>query len=156
MRMQSIDVFRRIDRVDDFFGVERFRQRQLHQNAMHGRIAIEFCDQRQQLVLRDIGRQHVLERRHARGLGLLVLAADINFAGGIVADQHHGEPRRQPMLALHPRHLIGDAGAKFGGNAFSIDDPRRHLNPLKALRQCWASIDGGPAAIRTRWDRCNR
>ena len=88
---------------------------------------VEFGDQRQQIGLRDIGRQHVLERRHAGGLGLLVLAADIDFAGGIVADQHHGETRRKPMIALHPRHLIGDPRAQIGGNDFSINDAGRHL-----------------------------
>ena len=94
---------------------------------MHGRIAVEFCDQRQQFDLLDIGRQHVLERRHAGALRLLVLAADIHFTGGIVAHQHHRESRRQAMLALQPRHLAGDAAAKLRGDEFSIDDPRRHL-----------------------------
>src|SRR2546427_146075 len=50
--------------------------------------------------------------------------------GGIAADQHHREPGCYPVLALHPRDLTGDAGAKFGGNNFSIDDPGRHLNPF--------------------------
>ena len=71
----------------------------------------------------------MLERRHAGGLGLLVLAADINLAGGIVADQHHGEPWRELMVAPHPRHFVGNTGAKFRGNDFSIDDPGRHLIP---------------------------
>ena len=108
---------------------ERFRQRQLHQNAVHGGIAVELCDQRQQIGLRDIGGQLVLERGHAGGLGLLVLAADIDLARGIVADQHHRKARRQLMLALDPRDLFGDAGAKLCGNDFSIDDAGRHLNP---------------------------
>ena len=102
VRMQPVDVLGGIDGVDDGFGMQRFRQRQLHQNAVHGGIAIELCDQRQQIGLRDVGRQHVLERRHAGGLGLLVLAADIDLAGRIAADQHHREPRRQPVLALAP------------------------------------------------------
>ncbi len=72
----------------------------------------------------------MLERRHAGGLGLLVLAADIDLAGGIVADQHHREPRRQLMVALNARDLVGDAAAQFGGNDLSIDDAGRHLNPL--------------------------
>ena len=92
--MQAVDVLGGIDGVDDGFGMDRFRQRQLHENAVHRGIRVELCDQRQQIGLRDIGRQPVLERRHAGGLGLLVLAADIDFAGGVVADQHHREARR--------------------------------------------------------------
>ena len=96
---------------------------------MHGRIAVEPCDQRQQIGLRHVGGQSVLERGHAGGLGLGVLAADIDLAGGIVADQHHGQARRDLMLALDPRDLVGDAGAQLRGNDFSIDDACRHLNP---------------------------
>jgi len=129
VRMQSIDVLGGIDGVDDRLSMQRFRQRQLHQNAMHGGIAIELSDQGQQIILRDVFRQYVLERCHAGGLGLLVLAADVDLAGGVAADQHHREPGRDPVLALHPRNLIGNAGAKFSGNDFSIDDQGRHFNP---------------------------
>ena len=128
--MQPVDVLGGIDGVDDRFGMQRFRQRQLHQNAVDARIAIELSDQRQQIALCDIGREHVLERCHAGCLRLLVLAADVELAGGIAADQHHREPGCYPVLALHPRDLTGDAGAKLGGNDFSIDDPGRHLNPF--------------------------
>ena len=93
VRVQPVDILGRIDGVDDGFGIDRFRQRQLHENAVHGGIAVELRDQRQQVGLRDIGRQPVLERGHAGGLGLRVLAADIDLAGGVVADQHHGKAR---------------------------------------------------------------
>jgi len=92
--MQPVDVLGRVDGVDDGFGMKRFRQRQLHQNAVHDGIAIELFNQRQQFVLRDIGRQHVFERGHASFLRLLVLAADIDLAGGVAADQHYREPGR--------------------------------------------------------------
>jgi len=96
---------------------------------MHQRIAVEPRDQRQQIGLRDVVRQPVLERRHAGGLCLLVLAADINFAGGIVTDQHHGKARGQLMLALDAGDLFRDAGAELCGNDFSIDDAGGHFNP---------------------------
>jgi hypothetical protein len=51
-----------------------------------------------------------------------VLGADIDLAGGIAADQHHREAGRQSVFTLHPRNLIGNARAKLGGDAFSIDD----------------------------------
>src|SRR3569623_432285 len=78
--MQPIHVLRRLDRVDDGVGVQPLRQRQLHQNAVDARIAVEPVDHRQHLGLRRIGRKLVLERRHARGQRLLGLAADIDFA----------------------------------------------------------------------------
>ena len=97
---------------------------------MHGGIAVEFCDQRQQIGLRHIGGQLVLERGHAGGLRLRVLAADIDLAGGVIADQHHRKARREPMLAFDPGDLFGDTGAKLRRNDFSVDDACRHLNPL--------------------------
>ena len=127
VRMQPIDVLGGIDGVDDGFRVQRFRQRQLHQDAMHACIAIEPCDQCQQFGSGGIGRQSVLERRHAGPLRLGVLAADIDFAGRIVADQYHCEPGRQAGLALDAGDLAGDADAKLRGNGFSIDDAGRHL-----------------------------
>jgi hypothetical protein len=30
------------------------------------------------------------------------------------------------VVAADPRHFLGDTGAKFGGNDFSIDDPGGH------------------------------
>ena len=97
---------------------------------MHGGIAVELRDQRQQFVLSHIRWQHVLERRHAGGLGLSMLVADVNLAGGIVADQHHRQSWRQVVVALQSRHLIGDAGTKLRGNDFSIDDGSRHERGL--------------------------
>src|ERR1700675_2687705 len=152
--MQPVDILGGIDGVDDGFGVERFRQRQLHQNAMHGGIVIELCDQRQQIGLRDISRQPVLERRHPGFLGLLVLAADIDLAGGVVADQHDGQARRQLMRALDLGDFGRDPGAKLCCNDFSIDDTGGHLNPSSldqeglaavSLRKASPSILGSPS-----------
>ena len=61
VRMQTVDVLGRIDRIDDGFGMQRFGQRQLHQDPVHGGIAIELSDQGQQVALWHICRQHMLE-----------------------------------------------------------------------------------------------
>jgi hypothetical protein len=45
--MQPVDILGGIDGVNDGFGMQRFRQRQLHENAVHRRIAIELANQRQ-------------------------------------------------------------------------------------------------------------
>ena len=44
-RMEAVDVLGRIDRSDDFLGVDLLRQRQLHQNAVHVPLGIELRDQ---------------------------------------------------------------------------------------------------------------
>src|SRR5882724_5887238 len=140
VRVQPVDILGRIDGVDDGFGVKRFRQRQLDENAVHGRIAVEFSNQRQQIGLRNISRQFMLERRHAGFLGVLVLAADVDLAGGVVADKHDGKARYELMLTLDPRDFPGDAGAKFCRNDFSIDDPGGHFNPSSLDQSGFAAV----------------
>ncbi len=98
--------------------------RELHQDPVDGRIVVEALDQRQQLGLRGLGRQAVGLGMHARGGGLLALAADIDLAGGVLADQHHGQARRQAVLGLQGRDLGGDLLAKLGREGLAVDDSR--------------------------------
>ena len=108
--MQAVDILGGIDGIDHGLGVQALGQRQLHENAVHGGIAVELGDHRQQIGLRDVGRQLVLERGHAGSLGLRMLGADIDFAGGIVADQNHCEARHQIVLALDAGDLVARRG----------------------------------------------
>ena len=141
-RMQTIDILCRIDGVDDGLCVQALRQRQLHQNAMHARIGIELCDQRQQIGLRRVRSELVLERRHARGFGLLRLVAHVDFGGRVIAHQHNREARREVMFTLHARHFIGDARAQVCGNDFSIDDFGRHQRSFVRSRLVSSKLEG--------------
>src|SRR5690606_11069613 len=66
-------------------------------------------------------RQAVLERGHARFLGLLRLVADIDLAGRVLAHQHHGQPRGQTFPGGEIRDGRADPLAKSGGKGLSID-----------------------------------
>jgi hypothetical protein len=66
-----------------------------------------------------------------------VLAANIDLAGGIAANQHHREAGDQPVLTLDARDLVSDAAAKLGGDDFSIDDGCGHA-VLMGIVQPWA------------------
>ena len=68
-------------------------------------IGVEPGDQRQQLGLGGVGRQAMIEVRHAELGRDAALALHIDLAGGIVADQHRGE------AGLHAlgRDQLGDA-----------------------------------------------
>ena len=61
---------------------------ELDQNAVNGRVSVQRRDQGQEVGLTGLGRQLVGHRMHAGGQGLLALAADIDLATGIVADEH--------------------------------------------------------------------
>ncbi len=88
--------------------------------------AFSRCDQGQQFVLACLRRQLVLERIHAGFDGLLALVADIDLARRILADEHHGEARRQAVLFLESRDMIGHPCANAGCERLAVDDLRRH------------------------------
>ena len=60
-RMEAVDVLGRIDGLDHGLGVDLWRQRKLHQDAVDLRIGIEPGDQREEFLLGSRGRQHVIE-----------------------------------------------------------------------------------------------
>ena len=51
-RMKAVDVLGDVDRLDHARGIDLRRQRQLHQDAVHGGIAVERIDPCQQLLPR--------------------------------------------------------------------------------------------------------
>ena len=133
VRMQAVDILGRIDGVDDSFGIERFRQRQLHQDAVHGGIAVELCDQRQQIFLarrRPAARARTTPCRRP-GSACACCGHRLRWRGRCRPAPPRA--RRQLMIAPDARDLVGDAAAQFGGNDLSIDDAGRHLNPLLSV-----------------------
>src|SRR4051812_37366160 len=72
-----------------------------------------------------------------------MLAAHIDLAGGIAADQYHGEAGRHAMFGFDARDFGGDAAAQFGGNDLSIDDAGGHVSVL-------SSVSWGIAAVILR------
>ena len=74
------------------------RQRQLHQDAVHGRIRVELLDQGQHFGFGRLGGQLVLPRVHADLDRLLGLVGDIDLGGRVLAHQHDGEAGGEAML----------------------------------------------------------
>ena len=129
-RMKAVDVLGRIDGGDHLLRVDLRRQRELHQDAVHGRIGVEPADQREQLGLGRGRRQPMIERPHAAADGHLHLAADIDLARRIVADQHDREPGRDAAVADQPVHRVGDLAAQVRRDRLAVDDVCRHVRPL--------------------------
>ncbi len=84
-----------------FLRVDLRRQRQLHEDAVHLRVGVEACHERQHLGLARRGRQRVIEGAHARLESLAPLVAHVDAARRMVADEHDGEARNAPL----PRQL---------------------------------------------------
>ena len=129
-RLEAIHVLGRIDPVDQRLLVDMWRQRRLHQDAVHGRIGIETVDQREQLVLGGGRRQVVVERAEADLVAGLALVAHVDRRGGIVPDQHHRQSRLYPALGLAVGHTPGDPLQQFLRDAFAVEDACAHDHAL--------------------------
>ena len=108
-----------------FLRIDLRRQRQLHQDAVHGRSALSRADE-PAVRLRWSRRQAVIERAHAASGGHLHLAADIDLARRIVADQHDREPRHDAAVARQPAHRVRHLAAQVGCDRLAVDDVCGH------------------------------
>ena len=120
--MKAIDILVRIDRHDHGFFVQTLGQRQLYQDSVNGLIGVQPFDQRDQVGLRDIGRQPVFETFHVGGDGRLVLGRNIDLAGGVFTDQHHGQTGCATDLLEKGGNRVLDTVAKTGGKRLAVDD----------------------------------
>ena len=108
-RMESVDVLRRIDGLEDPpLGVVPHpgRQRRLHQDAVRLRVGVERLDDGQRLrVRRGLG-QALQHGPHPQPFALPDLVAHVDLGSRIAArqqqTQRRGAPRRTPHV-LHPR-----------------------------------------------------
>ena len=65
-RVEAVDIFRRVDARQDCLLVDMLRKGQLNENAVDRVVGVEAIDQRDQVVLRSLGGNAVLEALHAR------------------------------------------------------------------------------------------
>ena len=98
-RRQAVDVLERVDEAGQLDAVEVVRDRELADDAADLRVGVELLDQRDDLVARRVGGEPVVEAPDADlGAGLL-LAADVDGARRVVADEDRREARRASVLA---------------------------------------------------------
>ena len=128
--MEAVDILVRVDGVDDGLFLDVIGQGQLHQDAVDRPVGIQFGDETEQVCLRRVDVQPVLETFHAAGDRLFRLVADIDLAGGILADQHDREAGRQAVILFQTANRDGDAGAQCFREGLAVDDvPFSHDTP---------------------------
>ena len=91
--MEAVDVLDRRDGADDPPLVHLLRQRQLDEDAGDALVGVQVCDEREQVGLGRLGGELVVERLDPYLLAGLLLAADVESGGLVLADEH----RRQPI-----------------------------------------------------------
>ena len=134
--MKPIDVFVRVERVQNFFRIDMLRQRQLHEDAVARRVVVQFVDESQKIGLARFGGKPVLPGIHADFDGLLGLVRHIDLARRIFTDEHDGKARLYAMLLHQPRDFRCHFGANVGRDLFSIDDLRSGHSPSFLFAFC--------------------
>ncbi len=123
--MQTIDVLFRQDRLDDRFGIQVFRQRQLNEDAVQRGVGVERLHQGSQLFLRRLLGQRVLDGGEATFLGHLALRGHVGVAGRIIADDHNGKTGLDAILLLQNLRRRLD-GLDHGPSHFLAINHSRH------------------------------
>ena len=126
LRVKGVDIFQRVGRVEHAGLVDLIGQRQLDQHAVHGRVAVETVDQRQQLFRRGFRRQGVQPAVYAGPLTGPLLIAHVNLTARILADQD----RRQTWRHGRGRDELGDFAGEFVAylrrKGFAVNDRSGH------------------------------
>jgi hypothetical protein len=98
--MEAVDVFLRIDRVENALlsiGAHTRRQWRLHQDGVDCLVSVQPAHEREGLV-QCRGVVEAKELSAAAGVADgLDLVADVDFRSGIAPGQHHAQPRRAAL-----------------------------------------------------------
>ena len=122
-RVKSVDILIGTNVPNNNVRIHVFGQRHLHQDAVHVGIRIQAINQRQQLVLRRVHRQSKRFSRHTRDLRSFLFCANIDRAGGVVANQHDGKSRRGAA-----RNKLGNVARYFLANSGGDGRPADELS----------------------------
>ena len=119
--VKAVDVFGRVNCRDHGVGIDLLGQRQLNQDAVDASVGVELGNLCQKLLLRRFGRHSKFERTDARIRASLDFVAHINLAGGIVADENHGQRRGNALFGKRG-NLCFHFGADFSGKSLAVED----------------------------------
>ena len=89
VEVEAVYVFIDRDRLQHPARVDVSQERQLDEDAMHGRVGIQAGDGGEHFRFRRVGGEADVERAHAHLLAGLHLIADIDAARRVVADEDH-------------------------------------------------------------------
>jgi len=125
--LKSVYVLERIDRIEDHGLVDLFGQRQLHEDAVHGRIGVQARDEFEELGLGGAGGEGVERTEHSGLFAAFAFAADVDGAGGIVADEDDGEVGGDAGGLFEGRDLRREFRSKSLRDSFAVDDACGHV-----------------------------
>jgi hypothetical protein len=120
--MEAVDVLVGRYGLGDALLVDVLRQRQLDQDAVDSRIAIQAVDECQDFPFGCVRVQRVLHGVKAAILGRSLLVSYIDLARRIVANEDDGEPGSDAARSHQARRIFGDRFRQLGGFCLAVDE----------------------------------
>ena len=84
--MKAVNIFLNAHCIENALLIDMVRQRQLHQDTVHGRVGIQALHQRKYLCLSSFSFQVMAERLDAHFRAGLLFSRHIGLRGGILTD----------------------------------------------------------------------
>ena len=125
-RVKAVDILVRVDGGDDQLFIDMAGKRKLDQDSIDRIIGVQLLDERNELVLRGLGGQLVLEALHPRFARRLGFGAHISGRRRMLSDQDHGKAGSATPNAGEFGSAERNALAERGGERFAVDQPRGH------------------------------
>ena len=119
--MKAVHVLVRINGFDDAGGVDVMGKRQLHENAVHTLILIEFLNFGEHGGFRGVGGKAHFDIFNPDFRAGAHLVADVDEARGIFADEHHGKSRAMAHLDEF-FNAVREIGFDGGGERLSVNE----------------------------------
>ncbi len=119
--MKTVHILVDRNRFEHFFFFELRRQGQLHEDAMHGVVGVEFGDLVEDELGVGVGRVVKAQRTHAGFFAAGDFIAHIHRRGGIVADQNDDQARRH-AARLDFLDAFSELGANIGRQGVAVEN----------------------------------
>ena len=133
-RVKTIDVLLGVDAHEDFVLIDMLGQRELDQDAMNGRVGIQFGNLVRKRLHRHIRGIVKSKGRDATFLACLLLHSNVRLRIATLADQNDGEARNLAAVGLQLFDGILDLRADRLRNGLSINISSGHLEVAFVMR----------------------
>jgi hypothetical protein len=110
--MEAVDVFHRIDRFEDAFGIDLRRKRKLDENAVDIVVVVEIGDELKNVVSGSVGGRRMKPVGHAELFARSDFAFDVDVRRGILTDENGGETGTN-TLGVKAGNVLFELGKNF-------------------------------------------
>ena len=127
--MERVDVFFRVDRVQNALFVDSLGKRKLDQNPVNRRVGVHLGDEREKFFGRRFGGKAAHYALHSGFNASGFLVADVNLTRRIFADENDGQTGLHLRFGDEARDVLFDFGANNFGQAFAVENLSGHNVP---------------------------